>query len=456
MLTAGGFRGKARIKMSRIGFIAVAHPDYITDGCAKSFADRAVNEVRKRGIELYYPDRLASTAEEAREDAAGCVRNGCEGIILFLSSWIECPVAMTAVTETAHLPLLIWGFPMWVENGVEKSTGSYVSYTMFRGVLARVGHNFCEAVGMPENEETIKEVVSFCRAAQTRARLKRSKIGLVGYTSMSIYTGTFDHVLLRWIIGPEVEQSDSYSLIRRAERTTPEQRKEAAELLKSRARVLPAVSGKMLDKAMGLYLAIEELKKETGIDAINVKCQYEFSKEYGMTMCVPLSLSASENFVTSCEGDMLCTVSMLILQYLTGQVIAYGDAINHEGDILKMSPCGFMPFQLAGSEPVVDNFLEGVGFTGIQNCFTMKPGKVTLFRLIEDVGTYHMLITTGDGLPSTKLRQGHMPCLDVVPQCDIGKLEKEYSGQHFAICYGDVSDELAKLAGMLGIKSILL
>ena len=67
-----------------------------------------------------------------------------------------------------------------------------------------------------------------------------------------------------------------------------------------------------------------------------------------------------------------------------------------------------------------------------------------------------MLITTGEGLASTKLRQGHMPCLDVVPQCDIGKLEKEYSGQHFAICYGDVSGELVKLAGMLGIKSIVL
>lgn len=442
--------------MGKIGFIALAHPDYISDGCAKSFADRSVNALKSSGIDVFYTDRLASTPDESREDALKCLHNDCDALILYLSSWMECPVAMSVVTEASHLPIMLWGFPMWEENGIEKSTGSYVSYAMFRGVLSRIELPFDEVLGMPDDSDTIKEVVSFCRAANAKSKLKRSKIGLVGYTSMSIYTGTFDHVLMRWLIGPEILQSDSYSLIKRAENTTLEQRKAALELLKTKARILPAVSDKMLDKAMGIYIAIEQLKNETGIEAINAKCQYEFSKEYGMTLCVPLSLASDEKFVTSCEGDILCTVSMLILQYLTGQVISYGDAITHSGNKLKMSPCGFMPYQLAGSEPVVDNFLEGVGFTGIQNCFTMKGGKVTVFRLIEDVGTYHMLYTTGEGLADTKLRQGHMPALDIIPDCDINSLVKEYHGQHFAICYGDVTSELKKLADMLGIEAIRL
>ena len=440
--------------MGKVGFIALAHPDYIADGCAGSFADRAVGVLRDRGIEVLYSGRLAATDDEAREDTLRCLHGDCEAVILFFASWMECPVAMAAVTEAAHLPILIWGFPMWEENGIEKSTGSYVSYAMFRGVLSRISLPFSETMGMPEDPKAIAEAVSFCRAAGARAALRRAKIGLIGYTSMSIYTGTFDHVLLRWLIGPEVCQRDSYTLIRLAESTTPAEREEAKALLKSRASVLPAVSDAMLDKAMGLYLAIRRLSEEAGLQAINAKCQYEFSKEYGMTLCVPLSLAATERFVTSCEGDILCTVSMLILQYLTGQVIAYGDAITHAGSCLKMSPCGFMPYQLACGTPTVDNFLEGVGFTGIQNCFTMKPGKVTLFRLIEDVGTYHMLYTTGEGLASTKLRQGHMPALDVVPDCEIGELVREYAGQHFAICYGDVTADLEKLAGMLGIRAI--
>ena len=440
--------------MSKLGFIALAHPDYIADGAAARFADAAVLALRGQGAEVLHSGRLAASIADARAEALSAVAADVDGVILFLASWLECPVAMAAVTEAKHLPLFLWGFPMWEEKGREMSTGSYVSYAMFRGVLERIGQPFSEALGMPSDSDTVGRAAAFCRAASAAKRLGRAKIGLVGYTSMSIYTGTFDHVLLRWLIGPEVEQSDSYSLIRRAERFSDADCAAALEKLRGVAAIRPDISSAMLRKAMSLYLAVTELREQTALDAINVKCQYEFSKEYGMTMCVPLSLAASEDFVTSCEGDILCTVSMLILQYLTGQVTAYGDAINHREGVLKLSPCGFMPYALSSGGCEVRNFMEGVGFTGIQNSFTMKPGRVTLARLVEDVGTYHLLYFTGEGLASTKLRQGCMPALDIIPDCGLDNLVKSYAGQHFAICYGDVTGELAELAKILRIKGV--
>lgn len=442
--------------MKKIGFIALAHPDYIADGRAKNFADRAISVLESNGYTVVSSGRLACDVATAEEDALSILRTDVCGTVLFLASWMECPVAMTAVTELGSMPLFLWGFPMWEENGKEMSTGSYVSHAMFRGVLSRVERSFCETVGMPGDPVSDKEVLTFCRAAYAKKRLSRSKIGLVGYTSMSIYTGTFDHVLMRYRIGPEIIQSDSYSLIRHAENTAKTEKKAALEQLKSEAEISESIKLEMLDKAMGLYVAIEALRDSQGLDALNCKCQYEFSKEYGMTLCVPLSMAASESFVTSCEGDILCTVSMLILNYLTGQVIAYGDAINHKDGILKLSPCGFMPYALASGRKEVRNFMEGVGFTGIQNSFTMKPGKVTLLRLVEDVGGYHFLCTVGDGLADTKLRQGWMPALDVVPDCSISELVRNYAGQHFALCYGDVSEELKELAKMLGIGCTIL
>ncbi len=167
-------------------------------------------------------------------------------------------------------------------------------------------------------------------------------------------------------------------------------------------------------------------------------------------------MAASDSFVASCEGDILCTVSMMILQYLSGQTVAYGDAIHHWDNILKLSPCGFMPFSLASSKPSVRNFMEGVGFTGIQTTCTMKPGRVTILRLIEDVGQYRLLCTTGEGLSSTRPRQGCMPALDIRLDCDIGELVKHYAGQHFAVCAGDLSEEVERLAGMLGVGFVRL
>jgi len=437
--------------METIGFLSLAHPDYVSDEYAAAFTDRAAAAIRERGIPLHYSGNLITDTRSAAEESKALLRAGCAGVILFLATWMECPIAMTAVCELKNLPLMLWSFPMWNEDGMEKSTGSYVSHTMFRGVLERVSHPFSETIGMPGETETMEKIFSFCRAASAKNRLKYAKIGLVGYTSISIYPGTFDHVLMRWKIGPEIDQSDSYSLIRRAEKFNISEKKAALDLLNSKASCLDTIDPARLDKAMGLYLAIEELRTQTGLDAINIKCQYEFSKEYGMTVCVPLSLAASDTFVTSCEGDILCTVSMLILQYLTGQVIAYGDAITHSGNTLKLSPCGFMPYQLAGSTPIVDEF-NAPGFTGLQNCFTMKPGKVTLIRLVEDIGSYHIVCTTGEGLASSKMRCGRFPSLDIVPGCNMMDLAKQYAGQHYALCYGDVTDDLACLSSMLGIE----
>ena len=436
--------------MNTVGFLALAHPDYISDGCAADFTARARAALEAGGISLSGSGKLLTDPGAAAEEARALLCEGCGGVILFFATWIECPVAMAAVCELKQTPLFLWGFPMWTEGTQERSTGSYVSHAMFRGVLSRIGVPFAEALGMPEDAPTVGRALTFCRAASAKARLNRTKIGLVGYTSMSIYTGTFDHVLMRWLIGPEIEQSDSYSLIQSAERFSKEEKDAAAALLKEKAVCSPSIRPERLEKAMGLYLAIEELKREKRLDAINIKCQYEFSKEYGMTVCVPLSLAADESFVASCEGDILCTVSMLILQYLTGQVIGYGDAITHEGGTMKLSPCGFMPYQLAAAQPLVDVF-EAEGFSGLQNCFTMKPGRVTVFRLIEDVGTYHMLCAAGEGLATTKLRSGRFPALDVVLDCDPASLFAQCAGQHFALCYSDVTRELETLASMLGI-----
>jgi len=98
----------------------------------------------------------------------------------------------------------------------------------------------------------------------------------------------------------------------------------------------------------------------------------------------------------------------------------------------------------------VDEFITP-GFSGLQNSFTMKPGKVTLMRLVEDIGDYHIVCTTGEGLADSKMRCGRFPSLDIVPDCSMDDLVKKYSGQHFAICYGDITDDLAALADMLGI-----
>jgi L-fucose isomerase-like protein len=414
----------------------------------------AAEQLNSKGIALHRIEKPSGNYRDAMEAGRELVVAGVEGVVVFLGAWMECSVAMALIREVEHLPLCLWGFPMFMQDGALQSTGSYVSYAMFKGSMDRAGYRYKAVLGLPDDMRTLNKVAAFCRAAGCAQRLKRTRIGLVGYTSMNIYPGTFDHLFLRVKIGPDVEQMDSYTLIREAENCSEEEISDAVAIIRNSATIKADVTEESLRKAAGLLAALQKVCGKNMLHAMNVKCQYEFSKEYKMVMCVPLSALAEQGIVSSCEGDMLNTVSMMILNLITGETVTYGDAINHMGDVIKLSSCGFLPFSLGRPEErTIGNFMPHPGFTGIQCSFVLKPGRVTVMRLVEDRCDYHIIYFTGEGL-ETELRQGYMPALDVRIDGDMEKLTEHYAGQHFAICYGDVSQEIEDLAGILGIRAI--
>lgn len=439
--------------MAKIGFVNVCHSDYV-NGTAAAIADKAANALEGRGVDIYRVEQPVTDSLGAEEAGKELVRQDVVGVIIFLGTWIECPVAMSVVREVEHLPLCLWGFPMFKENGVLNSTGSYVSFAMFKGTMDRIRYRYKPLLGLPDDPGTIEGALHFCKSASAFQRLKRTRIGLVGYTSMGIYPGTFDHVLMRVKIGPEVEQFDSYTLINMAESIPDCECGEVIEFLEKSAKIRDDVTENDLIRVSKLHLALRRLSSERRLHAVNVKCQYEFSKEYKMVVCVPLSALAEFGIVSSCEGDILNTVSMTILNFLSGTTVTYGDVINHEGNVVKFSSCGFIPFSMGpDGRKEIRKFLPHPGFHGIQNSFVLKPGRVTVMRLVEDMCDYHILYLTGEGL-DTELRQSYMPALDVRLDGDIGKFVDNYAGQHYAICYGDLSAEIEDLAKMLGIKAV--
>lgn len=438
--------------MGKIGFVNICHEDYI-DKNVTGMAELAVKGIKQKGVEVYHCKFLASNYKSALKAGIDLAGKDLDGVILFLGAWMECTTAMAIIREIEHLPMFLWGFPMFLDGDMLNSTGSYVSYAMFKGTMKRAGYIFTDVLGMPDDERTLDIAAGFCCAASAVKQLKRTRLGLVGYTSMNIYPGTFDHLFLRTKIGPEVEQIDSYTLINKALSLPENTIKEAVEYIKSVSSVKSEVSSESLGKAAGIFAAIKQMCDERDLKGINVKCQYEFSKEYRMVACVPLSALADTGIVSSCEGDLLCTVSMMILALLTGDVVTYGDAINHIGNIIKLSSCGMLPFSMGRGERVVRNFMPHHGFSGIQASFVMRPEKITAMRLIEDCGDYHILYFTGQGR-DTKLRQGYMPALDIEIDGDINTIAENYSGQHFAICYGDCSSKIEQLAKLLKIKTI--
>ena len=426
----------------KTGFIAVGHSDY-TGEMALVKTREAVTSLKRAGIEIEFDGNIHTDIKSAAETSITMLNKKINSVIIFPSTWVECPVVMAAVTEFAHIPFAIWGMGMFDYDGKKESTGSFVSMAMLSGAFKKMDYPHEVFSGNPDDEEVISEIKTFVDAASTRYILKRSRIGLVGYSSMGIYTGMFDAPMLRRRLGPEVIQTDSYTIVDMMGKVTDSELENAKTDLLGKAIIDRDVKNESLEKSLRMYCALKGWSNE--FDAINVKCQYEFSKLLGMTACVPLSLLAGSGLVASCEGDIPCTVSMLVLKLLSGNIPAYGDALDVSSEgIVKLSPCGIIPYELGTGDRKVRNFIPGYGFTGIQNSFVFKKGTVTYLRIAEDMDGYHFIYGKGEGL-ETELRQGYMPALDVRIEESAEDFIKKFHGQHYAFVYGDFTVELAAL-----------
>lgn len=437
--------------MKRIGFIVISHADYINDDVAACI-EEAVSSARLDGVQLLRVPAIVSDTAAAVEAGIALSGQNPDGVVLFLSTWFECPVAMAVLKEIPHIPVCIWSVKTFIRGGRELITGSYVSYAMFKGSLDRLGMSYTGIIGQVGDSETVGKLGTFYKAASAYKRIRRSRAGLVGYSSMSIYPGTFDHLLMCARIGPEVVHIDTYTLIRKMDNYSEADCRTVINRLNDNARIHSCVTNDNLLAVSKMYLALKSLCAEYHLDAINVKCQHELSQHYGMTACVPLSLLADDGMVAACEGDMLCGISMLMLSLLGCGVTAYGDVINHSHSTVRLSPCGFMPYSMGNpDEREIDRFIH-TGFSGVKNRFVMRPGKITVLRLVEDIGNYHIVFLTGEALEESGLRDG-MPSVDVRLDGSVERFVERYNGQHYAICYSDLSCEIKALAHLLGINA---
>lgn len=442
---------------ARIGFINIGHPDYPNE-VGERFAARAMDALRDRGI-LPISDGIAHT------DPGSAASRGLEmagerldGVIVWLGTWVEASTAVAAIREIEHLPLAVWTFGMHEENGRRESTGSFVAGCVMKGALDRMGYRFTNIIGFPDDPKAYARAVDFSLAAHALQQLKRTRIGLVGYASMSMYPGTFDHLLLRRHIGPEVVHFDTYTLVRLAERLDFSDLRGLIDGLTAGMRI--EVDAERLAKPARLYGALRRLADRHALHALNVKCQYELSQEWGMTACVPLSRLADEGLVCACEGDVMLSATQCMLAALTGDTVTYGDILDVTGDTMLLSACGFAPTCLAKGArettsecpAAVIRELDYPGFDGVISSCVLEQGSVTFARLVEGRGDYRLVYGTGTGV-ETDLRQGRFPALNVRLDGDPQRLLDAIASQHFALCYGDVSSRLEELCGMLGIAS---
>ncbi len=439
-------------KRPSVMMVPFAYPDYPPEDINRQI-DLSEQALAEAGLTV-----IRAPAVITEDDVPGALkalhRSEYDLIVALVVSWVEAPLFVAALRPFFSRPILLWSHTIYTENGVGLTLGALPAAGVLRETLEEMEARFSFVYGMPGEPGLMAPIVSFARSAAVVRALSVSRIGLLGYASMGMYTGTIDHTQLRHQVGPEIHHLGQYEIVARFDGIGDAE----VEGLMARAEAWDLgdqVSPDDLRKAFRMYAAIKALAGEHGWDALTVKCQYELSRTFGLAPCLPLSILGDE-LVSSCEGDLPLVVSQLMLHYLTGQPTSYGDVHAVDGSRILWGACGFAPLSYAAEKPVVSK--HTALYEGLLNSSPYKTGKVTLARLGARKGGFKMHIATGTGeLPPPFHEVGcpTYPFVNVAMDGDADAFMQHLCSQHYGIAYGDVRAELETVCRLLDIEAIV-
>jgi L-fucose isomerase-like protein len=310
---------------------------------AMRVARNIVEHLESRGITVLFDETVLTTQRVAEKAALSMVGQDLDTYIIYLPTWSEAPTAVAIVRELERTPFLLWGFNMWEdEQGRRDTTGSVVGELVLKGTFERMGYEFKFVAGFPEDEPTLSGAVDYILAARARKLLKRVRFGHLGYTGIGMYPGTFDHLLMRSIIGPEIVPIPECEFQDAVEAVNETEARKLLAYIRDNLDVTKVSNQETLTRTARIYLAARKVIEDYELDGLNMRCHYDFSKRLRCTCCFPLSLLSDERIVTGCEGDIVTSISMFIFDLLSDSVVTYGDILDfdRERNLTMFSACG--------------------------------------------------------------------------------------------------------------------
>jgi len=166
--------------------------------------------------------------------------------------------------------------------------------------------------------------------------------------------------------------------------------------IKSTCRISRVGEDKIID-SIKMYLAIKKICKENSYSAVAFSCWPKLMPLKEMTGCLVNSLLNSAGIVAGCEADVLGTIAMLILRFMTGKVVAIMDLpkFDENDESLMLWHCGSAPIEMANKRGTVcekhyfADYAESLKNCGPITDLIFKEGDVTVFRIVKESGHFY-------------------------------------------------------------------
>lgn len=278
------------------------------------------------------------------------------------------------------------------------------------------------------------------------------KIARIGERPTGFDTCDYDKAALKALTGAQVDELELSDMFGAARALAEDQ------IAPYRAKVADVPNLKdmdrgELDRSLRLAGALEQLRRVNAYDAFAIRCWPETFTEYGGAVCGPVSMMGEARVPCACEADVYGAVTQAILQKVADSAVFLADLVDMDlaDDTGVVWHCGQAPVSMTQDIPMATvhtNRKQALLYE-----FTLKPGRVTFFRLSQALGQPKIILAGGEMLTRDMAFTGTSGVVrfdhgakDVLRDVMNAGLE-----HHMAIAYGDHRKALRGIAAGMGL-----
>jgi L-fucose isomerase-like protein len=433
---------------------------YYKPEALRAITERAEKQLAEAGIDLARTDPVTGEGPEPERAIRELAAQDWDFLIANVINWIDVRGVMRVLLAFRDRPMVLYSLGGFTEGGTLICPAAGAGCTALRWPMERMGLKFKYLFNAPDSPMDVKGIRAFGAAARAARLLRSTRLGMVGFNDMGLYTTDFSTTKLRSRIGPEVESVDMLQLERTMQALTP------AEVAAETKRVtanweypIGTPKPEAVERVIRMYMATVRICREKNFAGFSYKCVDGVDSNLGMTHAVPSALVASAGIPYVDENDIGNLTAEMILKYLSGQQVMFLEHYDHHPEWILLGEDGYIPDEFIDGKPQI-KVVTSVALGGLAHGSKLKTGRMTLACLAEDDEGYRMHIVTGEGkTPPQWVEMGcplpPWPSVKFFPDAPVRKILDHVQSQHFAMTYGNWVEELTDLCRLLGIKAIL-
>ena len=398
-------------------------------------------------------------------------QRGVQGIIIGTMTFGD-EISAVSIAEALDVPVFVFGTKEgpFTEDGGRRSDSFCGTLSITSGLYRhKIPYAFVGVV-WPEEEIFAQSVEAFGRACAAVDGFFGARVGIVGSRPERFETCIINEAALIQRFQQRVVHISLPEVFAKANEWPEGDHRVRAALAEMRREAdCTACSEEALVKAVHLELALQGYFTERELDAMAVACWNDVQETYGICVCSTLGRLTGKGLMTSCEADVYGALTMLA-QYLASlqdSVPHFVDwTIQHQqlDNVFLAWHCGNAPACLAtslGAAVVREQSImsQVVGPEKAQGAieFQLKPGVVTLSRLVEYDGEFKMLVTNGEIIRTDDILRGSWSWVRVPDLARLYRvLAEEGFVHHASMIHGDVADALETFCRFTGIQVVRL